>query len=234
VDRITRSKLKTDRFAVEVEHSVEFVSEHKKQVIQYGAIALAVVLLGTGGWYYRNMKHDERQHELAQAMDVMQAPVTPVAVPGGGLYYPTEAAKQAAADKTFKGIIEKYPGSEEATVASSYLGAVSMDQNKIADAEKYFQSVADSSDKNYASMGKLSLAQVYLTANRPADAEKLLRSLYENPTTFVSKEQAAIALARALSGTKPAEARKLLDPLRTQRPAISQVAITLIAKLPPQ
>jgi hypothetical protein len=40
VDRITRSKLKTDRFAVEVEHSVEYVSEHKKQVAQYGALAL--------------------------------------------------------------------------------------------------------------------------------------------------------------------------------------------------
>ena len=46
--------------------------------------------------------------------------------------------------------------------------------------------------------------------------------------------RAAIALARAISLTKPAEARKLLDPLRSERPAISQAAITLIAKLPPQ
>src|SRR5258708_19325643 len=109
-----------------------------------------------------------------------------------------------------------------------------MDQKKLADAEKYFQTVADSGEKNLASVGKLSLAQVYLTANRQADAEKLLRSLYENPTMFVSKEQAAIALARALAVSKPAEARKLLEPLRTERPAVSQLAITLLSELPPQ
>jgi predicted negative regulator of RcsB-dependent stress response len=234
VDRITRSKLKTDKFAVAVEHQVEYVAEHKKQAIQYAAIALAAALIVGGFFYYRNTKRDERQHALAEAMDVMQAPVTVTSVPGGGLYYPNEAAKNAAAEKVFKDIIAKYSGYDEATIAASYIGAVSMDQNKLADAERYFQSAADSSDKNLASVGKLSLAQVYLTENRQADAEKLLRSLYDYPTTFVSKEQAAIALARALVNTKPAEARKLLDPLRTQRPAVSQAAITLIAKLPPQ
>ena len=232
MDRVTRSKLKTDRFAVEVEHSVEYVAEHRKQVIQYGAIALVVALIAAGVWYYRGVKKEERQADLAAAMDIVQARIAAAPPPGGGLYYPTEAAKTAAAEKAFKDLIEKYPGSEEGTISASYLGALSMDQNKLSDAEKYFQQAADSGDKEYASIGKLSLAQVYLSENRAADAEKLLRSLYDNPTTFVSKEQAAIALARALTSTKPAEARKLLDPLRTERPAVSQVAIGLIGQLP--
>jgi TPR repeat protein len=110
-----------------------------------------------------------------------------------------------------------------------------MDEGKLTEAEKYFQRAADSGDKNLASMAKLSLAQVYLSAGRQADAEKLLRSVYDGkPTAFVSKEQAAIALARAISTTKPAEARKLLEPLRTERPAVSQAAITLLSQLPPQ
>src|SRR5205085_6310349 len=138
--------LKTDKFAVAVEHQVEYVAEHKKQAIQYGAIALVAVVIVGGIFYYRNTKRDERQHALAEAMDVMQAPVTAVAVPGGGLYYPTEAAKDAAAEKAFKEIIAKYSGYEEATMAASYLGAISMDQNKLADAEKYFQGVADAGD----------------------------------------------------------------------------------------
>jgi predicted negative regulator of RcsB-dependent stress response len=234
VDRITRSKLKTDKFAVEVEHSVEFVSEHKKQVIQYGAIAAVVALIGAGIWYYMGAKREERQQALVKAMDVLQAPVQANAPQGGAQYFTTEAARTAAADKAFKDFIEKYPGSDEATVAASYLGALAVDQNKLAEAEKYFQRAADSGNKNYASLGKLSLAQVYLSENRQADAEKLLRSLYDNPTLFVSKEQAAIALARAVSMTKPAEARKLLDPLRAERPAVSQVAIPLLGKLPPQ
>jgi len=233
VDRVTRSKLKTDRFAVEVEHSVEYVAEHKKQVLIYAAIAVAVACIIAGIWYYRDRQAAARQVELAQAMDIIQAPVGAGAVPGV-LFFSSESLKLAAAEKAFKPINEKYPGKTEGIVAASYLGAISTDQGKLADAEKYFKQVADFSDEKYASMGKLSLAQVLLTTGRTAEAEKLLRSLYEKPTIFVSKEQAAIALARALAISKPAEARKLLEPLRTERPAVSQLAITLLAELPPQ
>jgi len=235
VDKITRHKLKTDRFAVEVEHSVEYVSEHKKQVAMYGAIALAVVGIIAGVWYYRNQQHDQRQQELARAQETVQAPVTVVAPPAGALFYPSEAAKTAASQKAFKDLYAKHSGTQEGLIAASYLGALSVDANNMADAEKYFKIVADSGDKNHASMAKLSLSQVYLSTNRPADGEKLLRSLYENPTTYVSKEQAAIALARALAANaKQAEARKLLEPLRTERPAVSQLVITMLAQLPPQ
>jgi predicted negative regulator of RcsB-dependent stress response len=233
VDRITRNKLKTDRFAVEVEHSVEFVSEHRKQVIQYGAIAVVVACIIAGIWYYRDRQHTARQEELAQAMDIVQAPVA-AGAPPGQLFFTTEALKSAAAEKAFKTFYDKYPSSSEAIVAASFLGAVYTDQGKLAEAEKYFKHVADSGDANYASMGKLSLAQVMLSTGRNADAEKLLRSLYETPSLFVSKEQAAVALARAIAVSKPAEARKLLEPLRTERPAISQLAITLLSELPPQ
>jgi predicted negative regulator of RcsB-dependent stress response len=234
VDRITRSKLKTDRFALEVEHSVEYVSEHRKQVIQYGVIALVVVLIGAGTYYYRDRQHDQRQQELTEAMDIMQAAISMVPPTGGGLYYPNEPARNAAAEKAFEDLMAKRSGSQEATIAALYLGALSMDENKAAEAEKNFQKAAESGDKNYASMGKLSLAQVYLSSNRQAEGEKLLRSLYENPTLFVSKEQAAIELARAISASKPAEARKLLDPLRSERPAVGQVAVSLLSQLPTQ
>jgi predicted negative regulator of RcsB-dependent stress response len=231
MDRITRSKLKGDRFAEEVEHSVEFVAEHKKQAIQYGAIAVAIALVIGGIWYYRDRQHTERQEILASAMDIVQAPVS-AGAPQGQLFYTTDALKNAAEGKAFKEIVDKYSGSDEAVIASSYLGALSMDEGKTADAEKYFQRVADSGNRNYASMGKLSLAQVYLSTNRSAEGEKLLRDLYEHPTVFVSKEQGAIALARAISSKNPAEARKLLEPLRTERPAISQTAITMLSELP--
>ena len=55
----------------------------------------------------------------------------------------------------------------------------------------------------------------------------------DHPTIYISKEQATIALAHALTTSKPAEARKLLDPLKTERPAVGQVAITLLGQLPP-
>lgn len=231
MDRITRSKLKSDRFAEEVEHSVEFMAEHRKQAIQYGAIAVAVALIIGGLFFYRDRQHTARQGELAAAMEIMQAPVAAGGAPGQ-LFYTTDALKSAAAESAFKAIIDKHSGSDEAVIASSYLGALSMDEGKTGEAEKYFQRVADSGNKNYSSMGKLSLSQVYLSTGRRAEAEKVLRDLYDHPTDFVSKEQGAIALARAISTTNPAEARKLLDPLRTGRASISQTAITLLSQLP--
>jgi len=233
VDRITRKELKTDKFAVEVEHSVEYVAAHKQQVVQYGAIGLVVVLIAGGIWYYRDRQHEKRQQDLAQAVDVIQAMVNPA---GGGasLSFPTDAARNTAAEKAFKEVIDKHPGSAEATVAATYLGAIEVDLNKPAEAEKYLQTAADSSDKGYASLAKLPLAQLYFGSGRAADGEKILRSLIDNPTVYVSKEQATIALAHALSSSKPAEARKLLDPLKTERAAVGQVAITMLGQLPAQ
>src|SRR6266568_4244093 len=219
---MNRKELKTDKFAVEVEHSVEYVSAHKKQVIQYGSIAAVAIIIIGGIWYYRDRQADQRLQELGKAMDIMQVMVNPTAPPDGRDFYPSEAAKDQAGEKAFKAFYDKYSGSKEAAIAASYLGAISMDLNRLPDAEKYFQQAVESSDKNYSSMAKLSLAQVYLSTNRQADAEKLLRSLYENPTAFVSKEQATIALAQALSVSKPAEARKLLTPLMSERAAVSR------------
>ena len=109
MDRITRKELKTDKFAVEVEHSVEYLFGHKKEFVQYGAIALAVVLIAGGIWYYRDRQHDQRQEALSQAVDVMQAMVNPGG--GPGLTFPTEQAKNAASEKAFKDVYEKYSGS---------------------------------------------------------------------------------------------------------------------------
>ena len=42
--RITRKELKTDKFALEVEHTVNFFEEHQKEIIRYGASPRVVAL----------------------------------------------------------------------------------------------------------------------------------------------------------------------------------------------
>ena len=88
--------------------------------------------------------------------------------------------------------------------------------------------------EKYASLAKLSLAQIYFSDGRDAQGESTLRGLMAHPTVFVSKEQAEITLARYLMIKNPAEARKLLDPLRTQGGSVGQVAISLYGELPQQ
>jgi predicted negative regulator of RcsB-dependent stress response len=233
VARITRKELKTDRFAVEVGHTVEYVEEHKQQVVRYTAIGLAIAVVGVGTYFYRKHQHAASQQVLAQAIQVQEAPVG-AAPPNTPVSFPTQPAKDAAAVKAFTKIASDYPRSDEALIARYYLGSIAADQGKLAEAEKHFKAVADSSDAKYASLAKLALAQIYFIDGHAEQGEKLLRALIDRPTVFVSKEQATIALARGLAKTKPAEARKLLEPLRTQRSAISQVAITALSELPGQ
>jgi len=232
VSRITRKELKADKFALEVGLTVTFFEEHQKEIIRYGSLAAVVIVLILGFSYYQRKQHAERQHALAEAIRVQEAPVGQSAT--GGLSFPSEDAKNQAALKAFGDLATRYSGSDEAEIAQYYLGSIKADQGKLAESEKGFLEVSQKGDQKYASLAKLSLAQIYFADGRDAQGEKILRDLMANPTIFVSKEQATLTLARYFIAKKPAEARKLLEPLRTIPGQVGQVAISMIGELPPQ
>jgi predicted negative regulator of RcsB-dependent stress response len=233
VARITRKELKSDKFALEVEHTVTFFEEHQKEIIRYGTIALAVIVLILGYTIYSRRQHTQREQALARAIQVQESPVGPPS-PGVNSSFPTQEVKDQVALQAFSEVQKRYPGSMEGAVAEYYLGAIKADQGTLAEAEVNFKSVADHADAKYSSLAKLSLAQIYFSDGRTDQGEKLLRDLMANPTIYVSKEQATVTLARFLAHSKPAEARKLLDPLRAQKGAVGQVAVQLYGELPAQ
>jgi len=231
--RITRKELKTDKFALEVEQTVDFVTGHRRQLVQYGAVAAVVIAIAAGSYFYLRQERTARARLVAQAIQIQEAPVG--GSNAGALFvFPTEDAKRAAATKAFSEIAVKYSGTSDAAIAKYYLGASAADQGKLSDAEKLFTEAAAQGDKDYASLARFSLAQVYFAEGRPADGEKILRELMAHPTVFVSKDQAIIALAKGIAPTRPAEARRMLEPLRTQPGVVSQVAITAVGELPGQ
>ncbi len=230
--RITRKELKSDKFALEVEHTVTFFEEHQKELVRYGGIAVGVILLIVGYSIYSRHQHALREEALARAIQVQEAPVGP-ATPGQNLNFPTQDVKDQVALKTFEELRSKYPGSDEGEIAEYYLGCIQADQGKLAEAEKRFKEVADRGSKDYASLAKLSLAQIYFADGRADRGESTLRDLMAHPTIYVSKDQATITLARALLSKKPAEARKLLDPLRNQQGPVGQLALQMYGELPP-
>lgn len=231
--RITRKELKTDKFALEVEHTVTFFEEHQRDILRYGGIALVAILLIVVFAYFRSQQHASREEALAQAIRVQEAPAGGISATGG-LAFPTQQAKDQEATKAFTEVETKYSGSAEGEIAGYYLGAIKADEGKLAEAEKNFHDVAEKADANYASLAKLSLAQIYFADGRDSQGEAVLRDLIAHPTVFVSADQATILLARYIGAKNPKEARKLLEPLRTRPGAAGQVAINTLAELPAQ
>jgi len=231
VDRLTRKELKSDRFALEVQHSVEYLGEHRRQVTRWGSIALGVAVLVFAVYFYRSHQRTVRQEALHDAMLILNANIGP----GGNEYnpmFPTAAARDAAVDKAFTDLAAKYSGTDEGYVAQYILGSTAADKGKVAEAEKRFKMVADSGTP-YAALAKLSLAALYNNVSKRAEGEKLLLSLIDHPTELVSKDTATIALAQLIAKSDPQRARKLLEPLRgSPRPTVSKAAITALSEIP--
>jgi predicted negative regulator of RcsB-dependent stress response len=232
VARITRKELKSDTFALEVGHTLTFFEEHKQLILRYGAVALGVVVLIAGYFMYSGRQHSKRQAALYKAIQVQEMAVGPIQPGVVQRSFPTQEVKDETALKAFNEVQTAYSGTLEGDIATYYIAAIKADQGKLAEAEKLFKDVADHADEKYASLAKISLAQIYFADGRDAEGEKVLRSLMDRPTPFVSKEQATIYLAQFIGPKKPAEAKKLLEPLRSVPGAIGSAAITAYSELP--
>ena len=233
--RITRKELKSDKFALEVEHTFTLFEEHKQQILRYGGIGVLVVLLAVGFSFYRQRQHTAREAALSRAILVEQ---TPVGAPPPGATnvsaFPTQQVKDETAIKVFADVKSQYSGSDEGEIAQYFLGTIQANQGKLADAEKNLQQAANTGDAKYSSLAKLALGEVYFAQGKIDQGKQVLNDVAAHPTIFVSKEQALLAEARALIPTRPEEARKILDSLRNTPGTVSQVALTLYGKLPPQ
>jgi predicted negative regulator of RcsB-dependent stress response len=210
VDRITRHELKSDQFVEQVGQIVENVEAHRAQVIRYSVAALVVVLIAGGGyWFYRSRK-EARTADLTRVMRIWNAPIggTP-----GEYSFANSESKDKAVAKALTEFVAKDSGSHEAGVGYYLLGTRAADDGKFDEAEREFKLAADNADKEYGSLAKLALADVYSSRGYFDQAEKLLKDLMNHPTTLVSKDQATISMARLYTKSKPNEVRKVLDPL---------------------
>jgi predicted negative regulator of RcsB-dependent stress response len=234
VDKLTRKELKSDKFALEVQHSVEYVSEHRRQMIQWAVPAAALVLIVIGVFWYRSYQHDARQEALHAAEAIQNSQVGP-SQSEYVVTFPTSQAREAGVNKAWRDLAAKYPGTEEGGIAEFFLGTNASDNGNLPEAAKHFQAAIDSGSGPYASQAKLALAQIYAAQGKLNDGVQLIQSVIDHPTVMVSKDAATLALADLIKTSDPQRARKLVDPLRTStRSAVSKAAITLDSTLSQQ
>ena len=230
MDRLTRKELKSDRFALEVQHSIQVVSDHRQQLTRWGTIAGVIAILVIAVVMYRNHEHVVRQEALHAAQQLQNASIGPQQNELS-VSFPTQAERDKAVNKSFTELAVKYAGTDEGLIAEFFLGTNAADQGKLSEAEKRLKVVADAGIP-YSALAKLSLAQVYAAEGKLADGEKLVQSLIDHPTPLVSKEAATIALAELIQSKDPQRARKLLEPLRSStRGSVSRVAISALSDM---
>jgi predicted negative regulator of RcsB-dependent stress response len=234
VDKLTRKELKSDKFAQEVQHSVEYVSQHRELMMRWGIPAVAVVLIAIGIFYYRGYQHNVRQEALHSTMQIQNSSVGP-SQSEYVISFPTTQARETAVVKAWGDLAGKYPGTEEGDIAEFFLGTNAADQGNLPEAVKHFQAAIDSGHGPYASEAKMALAQVYAAQGKLNDGIQLVQSVIDHPTVMVSKDAATLALADLVKTSDPKRARQLVDPLRTStRSAVSKAAITLDSSLSQQ
>ena len=234
MDKSRRHQLKSDRFVETVGHEIEYVKEHRQEVVRWLTAGAIVIVLVGGFFLIRGRNHATRQADLAKALRLKDAALGVAPTPGDPRqFFPTQAEKDKAIRLGFEDVAKNHAGSDEGAIADYQLGSLDADAGNLAGAEKHFKSAVDSGSKLYTAVAKLSLAQVYAARDKTAEAEKLLKELQDNPTVMVSKEQATMALARLIMLTKPADARKLIEPYLTdQRQAVARSAQGLVAEIP--
>ncbi len=172
--RITRKNLKSDKFAQEVSTVWDWTAEHQGEVVRYGSIGLAVVLLVVGIFYYVRYQAGVRQEALAAALKIDNANVGGAPQPGM-MQFATQDEKDKAWQKAFADVAAKYHGSQEGAIAEMYLASAAADKGDLATAAKRYQDVVDSAPKAYASMARMALAETYQAQGKDAEAEKILR-----------------------------------------------------------
>lgn len=235
MDRHTRKELKTDKFAQEIGHTVQFLAGHKKQVKLYGGIALAVLIAAAGYWTYSNRQAAARAKALADAMRVADAVISATPQPPL-LNFPTQEEKDKALLEAYSKVAENYPGTQEGAIAQLYVAAAKNDKGEAEEAIRLYREAAATAPKEYRRVALLSLGELLAGQGQNEEAEKILKALSEEDSSaLVSKEAALLAYGRVLAKRDPEAARKILEPLRdVPRVAVSSAAVTAIATLPPK
>ena len=223
----TRHQLKTDRFTRATlgaaEATAHWSVEHKSKIIAATVIAVVIIGVVAGGWFYLSRQDDKANLELTQAVRTLETQVRPAGMPptpnlpsfGSTQERATEAKKQLQA------VIDNYPHTHSSDVARYLLGTTSMQVGDNTTAEKQLKEVASSYGFNndLSSLAKLALASLYGNTNRTKDALDLYKKLIDKPSATVSKVTAQLQLASLYeSSQQPGEAKRIYEQIAKENP----------------
>lgn len=218
-----KEQLQHDHFTDTVSDVVGYAASHRQQLIRWVTIAVVILVIAGGTFWYLKYQTSVREQDLDNAFAIADRQVGP-GIPGANTF-PTQDAKDKAMVKAFSDVVAKDGGSSQGLIAQYYLGTIKAKKGDVKGAEADLSKVADSSVR-VAPLAKVALAELYAGDNQLSQAQSLLQSLINKPTDLVSKAQAQILLARLEETANPQQAKKLLQSVTTENkdPIVDRVA----------
>jgi tetratricopeptide (TPR) repeat protein len=215
VDTQTRHALKGDKFAQATKTSVNWVSGHRSNVMQWAISAVVVLVLGVGLLIFWNMREGAAETALGAALDTYAAPL---ALPGGPVQkgeYASSAERSKAANQQFQAVADKYGWLPEGGKARYFTGVTAQELGQTAAAETELKKVTGSWNRNLANLAKIALASIYHQTNRDQQAIDLYNEIIAKPSDTVTAGTAQLDLADLYAATgKQEQARALWAKLK--------------------
>ncbi len=193
----TKRELKQDQFVTTTASGLEWASENRRSVIITSAMLLGFIAIAVAIGVINNLRSNAASAAFGQAMEIYQSPIT---VPGqpatpGVKSYASVADRAKAANGEFHRVADDYGSTKDGKTARYFEGLTLLEQGQTQSAENTLKNVADSWDKELASLGKFALANLYRQTGRDSQAVDIYNQLTDKPTDAVPSGLAQLQLA---------------------------------------
>jgi predicted negative regulator of RcsB-dependent stress response len=191
--KISRRTLKRNDLAETVGRTFDYVSRHRRGVVEGLAIALAVLLLGGGFLGWRFWRERRAGAELSAALGVLDTPLAAdAAAQGAARTFPSAADREREADKHLTAAASRR-GTEAGRAAELILAAR---KAKPTEALETFRKVARDGEAVVAAVAELDLARLLAAQGKTTEAIETLKRSIESPDSAAPKDALLFELAQ--------------------------------------
>lgn len=200
MDRQHRRELKHDKFVDEV-GVLTAKAKANQRVLMIVALAIVAIAVGAyGTYFYRSNQERKAQELLAVAIETIESPLIVANSPEQDpkARFKTDTERSAAAEKEFKEIPAKYPGTDAADVAGLYLARTSASRGDVATARKLLQDfVNDHPDHLLVGGARYSLFQMRIDTGEAQKVATEINAELAKPEPVLPADSLLVLLAHA-------------------------------------
>ena len=197
-----RHELKQDEFSSTVWTWADRLASNRSTVVTVAVVAVVVFLVIGGVMAWRARQANEAGALLGVAMATAQSQIAPAsAVAGGGQTpgtFPSEQARAEAALAAFNQVVEQYPGTEPARLASYYAASELLAAGRFEEAAAAYGAIAEEEGGSLRGQSaRLGQAEALRALDRTDEALKIFADLAAVRDGAMPADALLMQLARA-------------------------------------